>query len=72
MAGQISMASEQAPAIRPFDLAVDDAAARPALLVAVFVVAVLPLLTTPMFPFIDFYNHLARYYVLAHLCDSPL
>lgn len=38
----------------------------------IFLVALLPLLLTPIFPFIDLYNHLARYFVLAHLADSPL
>lgn len=40
-------------------------------LVAIFAFALLPLLTTPLFPFIDLYNHLARYFVLAHI-DEPL
>lgn len=39
-------------------------------LAALFVVALLPLFSTPLLPFIDFYNHLARYHVLAHLADS--
>lgn len=38
---------------------------------AIFVVALLPLLSTPLLPFIDLYNHLARYFVLAHLDQSP-
>jgi hypothetical protein len=47
-----------------------DNGARPALLIGVLVVALLPLLTTPLFPFIDLYNHLARHYVLGHLAES--
>ena len=39
---------------------------------AIFVVALLPLLSTPIFPFIDLYNHLARYFVLAHVKDSAI
>lgn len=47
-------------------------AARPAVLLVIFVVALLPLLTTPVFPFIDLYNHLARYFVLANIANSAL
>lgn len=43
---------------------------RPVRLLLVFVVALLPLLATPLFPFIDLYNHLARYFVLAHIDGS--
>ncbi|QYE33194.1 hypothetical protein KZX46_03540 (plasmid) [Polymorphobacter sp. PAMC 29334] len=35
--------------------------------IAIFFVAIIPLIVTPLFPFIDLYNHLARYYVLGHL-----
>jgi len=35
-----------------------------------FVVAVLPLFATPVLPFIDYYNHLARYHVLANIADN--
>ncbi len=72
MSGQVSMASEQVPAVRPFALALGRSTARPTVLAAVFVLALVPLLTTPLFPFIDFYNHLARYYVLSHLDGSAL
>ena len=37
-----------------------------------FVAAMAPLLATPVLPLIDFYNHLARFFVLAHLRDSPV
>ena len=42
------------------------------LLAALLAAALLPLFSTPLLPFIDFYNHLARYYVLAHLSDSAV
>ena len=32
--------------------------------------ALIPLLVTPVLPLIDFYNHLARFFVLAHLGSS--
>jgi hypothetical protein len=38
---------------------------------AIFGVAILPVLTTPIIPIIDFYNHLARYFVLATLDQTP-
>src|SRR3569832_1468747 len=37
-----------------------------------FVVAMVPLLVTPVLPLIDHYIHLARFYVLAHLDSNPL
>lgn len=37
-----------------------------------FVVAMLPLMVTPVLPLIDFYDHLARFYILAHVGSSPL
>lgn len=37
-----------------------------------FIVAMLPLAVTPVLPLIDHYNHLVRFYVLAHLDSSPL
>lgn len=40
-------------------------------LVAIFVAALIPLSTTPVLPLIDLYNHLARYFVLAHLDQTP-
>lgn len=39
--------------------------------VALFVVALVPLFTTPVLPFIDLYNHIARFFVLAHLGSNP-
>jgi hypothetical protein len=42
------------------------------LMVGLFVVAMLPLLATPVLPLIDFYNHVARFYVLAHLSAYPV
>ena len=42
------------------------------LVVAIFLIGLLPLLSTPLLPFIDLYNHLARYFVLSHLDDSAL
>jgi hypothetical protein len=38
-----------------------------AVIVSLFALALLPLFVTPVLPFIDFYNHVARYYVLSHL-----
>jgi hypothetical protein len=38
---------------------------------AIFAVAILPVLTTPIIPLIDFYNHLARFFVLATLDHTP-
>lgn len=37
-----------------------------------FLLALAPLLATPVLPLIDFYNHLARFYVLAHVGSDPL
>ena len=42
------------------------------LLLLMFLLALLPLFATPVLPLIDFYNHLARFYVLAHIGESPL
>ncbi|KPF66936.1 hypothetical protein IP88_12560 [alpha proteobacterium AAP81b] len=42
------------------------------LLAFIFLVALLPLLATPVLPFIDFYNHLARYHVLATIADDSV
>lgn len=41
------------------------------ILFAIFVIAILPLLTAPVLPLIDFYNHIARYHVLSHLDAEP-
>ena len=40
--------------------------------IGLFLLAMLPLLATPILPLIDFYNHLARFFVLAHVGDSPM
>ncbi|HXS06724.1 MAG TPA: hypothetical protein VN723_08050 [Rhizomicrobium sp.] len=37
-----------------------------------FLVALVPLLATPVLPLIDHYNHVARFYVLSHLTSDPL
>jgi hypothetical protein len=34
---------------------------------AIFVVSTVPLFSTPILPLIDFYNHLARFFVLSHI-----
>lgn len=39
--------------------------------VVVFLIALVPLTVTPVVPTIDFYNHVARYYVLGHLDAVP-
>ena len=45
---------------------------RPGLVVAgLFALAMIPLLATPVLPLIDFYNHLARFFVLAHIAQDP-
>lgn len=36
-------------------------------ILSIFLISLLPLLVTPVIPTIDFYNHVARYYVLAHI-----
>lgn len=35
-----------------------------------FIVALIPIISTPVLPLIDFYNHLARYFVLSHVEHS--
>ncbi|HXS06726.1 MAG TPA: hypothetical protein VN723_08060 [Rhizomicrobium sp.] len=42
----------------------------PLLMAGMFAIAMLPLLAAPVLPLIDFYNHLARFFVLAHLSES--
>lgn len=42
----------------------------PLAMAGLFVLALVPLLVTPVLPLIDFYNHLARFFVLAHLSES--
>ena len=44
---------------------------RSALFVAIFVVAVLPAMAAPVLPMIDYYSHVARYFVLAHVDSDP-
>ncbi len=39
---------------------------------AVILVCLIPVLLTPVFPFVDFYSHIARYYVLAHIDRVPV
>lgn len=36
-------------------------------ILSIFLISLLPLAVTPIIPTIDFYNHVARYYVLTHL-----
>ena len=38
----------------------------------IFVAALIPLFATPVLPFIDFYNHIARYFVLANIDNNAL
>ena len=47
-------------------------AVRWPLLLLVLAAALVPLLITPVLPFIDFYNHIARFQVLAGLEANPL
>jgi len=44
---------------------------RVALFLAIFLLALIPVLSTPILPTIDMYDHLARYFVLAHLDSVP-
>ncbi len=37
-----------------------------------FIAALAPLMVTPVLPLIDFYDHLARFYILAHVGSSAL
>lgn len=46
-------------------------AARGLFPVMILLIALVPLAVTPVVPTIDFYNHVARYYVLGHLDDVP-
>jgi len=39
--------------------------------VAIFVAACLPVLTAPVLPMIDYYGHVARFFVLAHIDQDP-
>jgi hypothetical protein len=45
---------------------------RHLVMAGLLVVAIVPLLATPVLPLIDFYDHLARFYVLAHVGSSSL
>jgi hypothetical protein len=45
-------------------------ARRLAIAAGLFALAMIPLFTTPVLPLIDFYNHLARFFVLAHIGGS--
>lgn len=40
------------------------------ILSGIFITALIPIFATPILPLIDFYNHLARYFVLAHIGES--
>lgn len=42
------------------------------IMAGLFLVAMIPLLVTPVLPLIDHYNHLARFHVLAHIGSDPL
>ena len=42
-----------------------------AVLVAVFLIALAPIVVAPILPTIDFYDHVSRYFVLAHIGGSP-
>jgi len=63
--------SERAPA----GLVAQDGAGserlRSALFIVIFVVAAVPALAAPVLPMIDYYSHVARYFVLAHVDSDP-
>ena len=42
------------------------------IMAGLFALGMVPLLVTPVLPLIDFYNHLARFFVLAHIGSSSL
>lgn len=44
---------------------------NPVLAALVFVIALVPLLLTPVLPLVDFYNHIARYFILANIDSIP-
>lgn len=61
--------------MRPRTLAAETTDGAPmwrglAALCAIFALALVPIIATPVLPLIDYYNHLARYFVLAHLKTS--
>ncbi|MBC7521264.1 MAG: hypothetical protein H7268_09255 [Sandarakinorhabdus sp.] len=41
------------------------------LIAIIFLLALVPILLTPVLPLIDFYNHIARYYILSHIDSVP-
>jgi putative flippase GtrA len=47
------------------------AAARPALFTAIFLLAAVPVVAAPVLPLIDYYGHVARFFVLAHIDRDP-
>lgn len=51
------------PAVRP----TREALARPALFTAIFLIAAAPVVAAPVLPLIDYYGHVARFFVLAHV-----
>lgn len=50
----------------------DDRLRNRAVLAVLFLAGLVPLLATPIIPSIDFYNHLARFFVLSHIDHDPL
>ena len=40
-------------------------------LAAIFALALVPVMLTPIIPAIDLYNHVSRYDVMAHLAADP-
>jgi hypothetical protein len=65
-AGKRAMKEEEkaVPAFRRIDTRL--------VMAGLFLAAMMPLAVTPVLPLIDHYNHLVRFYVLAHLDSSPL
>lgn len=41
------------------------------IVLAIFLVAILPVVAAPILPMIDYYSHVARFYVLAHVGSDP-
>lgn len=48
----------------------DQAGVSLAAIFAIFLVSLLPLVVSPVLPTIDFYNHVARYFVLTHIDEQ--
>lgn len=67
MEGQATTPALPAPARRGTRMAADSGVLLP----LIAALALVPLLATPVLPMIDFYNHIARYQVLAHIGDDP-